>query len=477
MVEAGMTSPKVRRTGLVAAVLLLLGFATACQPGGTSVTTDPALYPGFQPSVVDYVNRCDPEVDTEVTVSVPAGTTASVDGQPAQGGSFTAQVDQGIGDRFSIRITDGAGTRTHHVRCLPADFPTWSAQRTGTPQAQYYATALIQGFSPAYQVVFDTNGVPVWWTKQKNPSFLFEPLPNGHIALELIDGPTQELSSTGAVARTIDTVDGPSDFHDVRLLPDGNYVLATAQRQQADLSAWGQPNDVTVINHVFQVLTPAGDLVWSWDTAQHIPVSETTSSWRTEPEPVTGLADPWHYNSVEWTGDGFIVSFRHLDAIYKIDYPSGAISWKIGGTPRAESLVVVGDPVFTGGGSFSGQHDARLLPDGTVTLYDNGSRATPARSPRAVRYRLDLTARTATHVEQVTDPGSPFSGCCGSARKLPGGNWVVGFGGTPWFTEQRPDGSRVIRFSGTFVYRAVPILPGRIAPSAFRAGMDAQYAS
>jgi hypothetical protein len=94
-----------------------------------------------------------------------------------------------------------------------------------------------------------------------------------------------------------------------------------------------------------------------------------------------------------------------------------------------------------------------------------------------VRYRLDLTARTATLLEQVTDPGSNNSGCCGSARRLPGGNWVVGFGGTPGFTEQRPDGSRVIRFTGTFVYRAVPILPGRIAPSAFRAGMDAQYAS
>jgi hypothetical protein len=138
---------------------------------------------------------------------------------------------------------------------------------------------------------------------------------------------------------------------------------------------------------------------------------------------------------------------------------------------------VVNDAVFTGGGSFSGQHDARLLPDGTVTLFDNGSRANPTRNPRAVRYRIDTTAKTATLLEQITDPGSVFAGCCGSARKLPGGNWVVGFGGSPVFTEQRPDGSRVFRFVGTFVYRAVPILPGQYTASAFRAGMDEQYAA
>jgi hypothetical protein len=466
-----------RRLGLVAAVLLVVGLATACEPSSPSVTTDPALYPAFQSSVADYVNRCDPQEPTDVDVTAPSGTTVSVDGQPANTGHFTAQVDQDVGDRFTIRVKTGSGTTTYHVRCLPADFPQWSAERTGTPQAQFYATSLIQGFSFAYQAVFDTNGVPVWWTRTKNFSFLFEPHPDKRIAILTVDGPMQALSPTGQVARTLDTIDGPTDFHDARLLPDGNYVLATAHKQQADLTAWGQGNDVTVINHVFQVLSPAGDLIWSWDTSQHIPVTETTPSWRTEPEPVTGLADPWHYNSVEWTGDGFIVSFRHLDAIYKINYPSGTIAWKIGGIPRPESLVVVNDAVFTGGGSFSGQHDARLLPDGTVTLFDNGSRANPTRNPRAVRYRIDTTAKTATLLEQITDPGSVFAGCCGSARKLPGGNWVVGFGGSPVFTEQRPDGSRVFRFVGTFVYRAVPILPGQYTASAFRAGMDEQYAA
>ena len=470
--------PHRRRIGLVAAAVLIVGFATACEPSDPSVTTDPALYPVYQASVVDYVNRCDPQQPTDVSVTAPSGTTVSVDGQPARSGTFTAEVVQAVGDRFTIRVTTGSGTRTHHVRCLPPDFPQWEADRTGTPQAQFYATSLIEGFTPAYQTVFDTNGVPVWWTRNKVPSFLFEPLANKGFALAPFpNGPGEVRSVTGAVTQTVAPEGGPIDFHDLQLLPNGNYVLATAQQENKDLTAWGLGSSVPVVNHVFQVITPAGDVIWSWDVSEHIPVTETTASWRAEPEPLTGRADPWHYNSVQWAGNGFIISFRHLDAIYKVDYPSGNISWKIGGTARPERLSVLNDPVFTGGGSFSGQHDARLLADGTVTLFDNGSKASPARSPRAVRYRLDLTARTATLLEAVTDPDRVSAPCCGSSRKLPGGNWVIGWGGNSFFTEQRPDGSRVFQLRGTFVYRAVPILPGRFEPSAFRAGMDAQYAA
>jgi len=158
-------------------------------------------------------------------------------------------------ERFSIRITTCSGTTSYNVRCLPGDFPSWEAERTGTPQAQFYATSLIQGFSPGYQAVFDTNGVPVWWGRTKKASFLFEPLPNKHFMTALTDGPGPELSLTGQVVRTVNTVGAPGDFHDIRLLPDGNYVRATATQQQGDLSSWGQSSNATVVDPVIQVIT------------------------------------------------------------------------------------------------------------------------------------------------------------------------------------------------------------------------------
>jgi hypothetical protein len=70
----------------------------------------------------------------------------------------------------------------------------------------------------------------------------------------------------------------------------------------------------------------------------------------------------------------------------------------------------------------------------------------------------------------------PQSGCCGSARRLPGGHWVTGWGFNNNFAEYTSDGTRVFRLIGTFVYRAIPILPGEFTREEFRNGMDARYA-
>jgi Arylsulfotransferase (ASST) len=214
-------------------------------------------------------------------------------------------------------------------------------------------------------------------------------------------------------------------------------------------------------------------VVWSWDTADHIPVAETDPQWRAPPNQPS--YDPYHWNSIEATPTGFILSFRHLDAIYNIDKATGSIIWKLGGSTRPESLSIANDPVFTGGSHFGGQHDARLLGDGTVTLHDNGSGL--GRAPRAVRYQINAGAHTATMLEQQTDPIVPSSGCCGSARRLDGGDWVVGWGGTKSMSELTNNGTRVflLQFAAGFLYRAVPVPPGVLDRAALRAGMDAQY--
>ena len=87
---------------------------------------------------------------------------------------------------------------------------------------------------------------------------------------------------------------------------------------------------------MIEELTPAGDVVWSWDTADHIPVAETDPQWRSAP--ALGALDPYHWNSIEATATGFIVSFRHLDAVYNIDKATGDIVWKLGGSTTPESM-------------------------------------------------------------------------------------------------------------------------------------------
>lgn len=181
--------------------------------------------------------------------------------------------------------------------------------------------------------------------------------------------------------------------------------------------------------------------------------------------------DPVHMNSLELSGATLVFSARHADAVYAVDRGTGAVVWKLGGTPSPESLAFVGDPY----GGFGGQHDARILPDGTLTLHDNGTGL--GRPPRAVRYRLDLAARTATLVEQITDPSVTASACCGSARRLDDGHWLVAWGSNPLVAEYAPDGTRVMElaFATGFSYRANPVPAGAVTAGQLRVAMDAMH--
>ena len=137
-------------------------------------------------------------------------------------------------------------------------------------------------------------------------------------------------------------------------------------------------------------MSPNDQVVWDWKSQDHIALEETGRFWRRSVNKPT----PWgydilHWNSIELAGDSVIASFRHLDAVYKIRKSTGNIVWKLGGTPTPRSLTVERDPR---GNTFGAQHDARLLPDGTVTVFDNRTNLGQKR-PRAVRFRIDEAGR------------------------------------------------------------------------------------
>ncbi len=477
----------VRRSGsrrlgasLLAVAFVALGL-TACLPPPpgtpTAITTEPALFPAFRSDVLDYVIRCDPNSPVAVHVTTPTGTFVQVNGGYPRSGVFGVWVPQNVGQRFTMVVTTDAThniSTTYNVRCLPTDFPAWSSTNAGPTGAEWYLTTPVVA-QQGRPVIFDTNGVPMWWGSPSGAIFN-DLLSDGNIG-SVVNGGIEEHGLDGSLVRSVQTVGGPADAHDGLLLPNGNFALVTKTiLPGVDLTAIGGPADTTIVDPVIEEVTPDGTVVWSWDAFDHIPVTEMDPQWRGQ-YVVSGTApyDVYHWNSIEDTGSGFIVSFRHLDAVYDIDQTSAAIVWKLGGSTVPGSLTVNGDPVFTGGSHFGGQHDARLLADGTVTLFDDGTNL--GRAPRAVRYQIDAGAHTATLVESVTDPGIPASICCGSARKLSQGDWVIGWGGTDTGTENI-NGTRhfSITLPGGIMYRLIPIAPGRLSRTALRAAMDAQYA-
>jgi hypothetical protein len=489
--------------GLAVVVLLLGVVAAGCKPPPPPpplFTTSPALFPDFNTSVSDYVSRCSSSAPVQVSVNAPQGTTVSVDGQPAQGGTFSAQVTRAVGKSFTVVAQTSSGSSTYYVRCLPADFPTWTTARSGSTQAEYYITVPFTSlFGSNYPTIFDNDGVPIWWAPSRSTVFA-ELLPDGNVAWTLNAGGAEEHSLDGTLVRSINTVGSSSDFHDLVHLPNGDDLLATNTLVAGvDLStAWGAssgcPSNATVTDPVIQEVNSQGSVVWSWDTMANIPVTETDPQWRSTICTGASPYDVYHWNSIDPTTEpttsdpGLILSFRHLDAVYNVDQTltnpltlkPGLILWKLGGTTPTnptESLTIKSDPVFAGGSHFGGQHDPRMLSDGTLTLHDNGTNL--GRPPRVVRYQIDATARTATLLESLGDPLVSSSGCCGSARRQSGGDWVVAWGGSHVATELTASGTRVflLQFDSSNLYRALPIPYGRLDRAALRAAMDTQFAS
>jgi hypothetical protein len=459
----------------------------------TRIASTPALTPPFDPAISDYTVACD---GTPLTVSgrTAAGTTVAVDGGSAEVGGFEAEVPLQPEQAFAFSVDAGGQESEHHVRCLPSDFPAWEYERLATPSHGFYVVTPTFAFTPGvakpYVVIFDDHGVPLWWHSDS-------PAPPNDAKL-LIDeeddtvrvvwwgapvgGDAYEIRDLeGNLLEAVRTTTGRIDTHEFQVTPSGNYLITSYQpREHVALTAFGGAADATVTDAVIEEVSPAGDLLWIWNSKDHIGLEETGRWWPTALKAAEG-ADIVHMNAVEPVGeDAVMISNRHNDAVYKVDKDSGEIVWKLGGTWTPKSLTVKNDP--QGAYPLGGQHDVRLQPDGTITIHDN--RTNLPGPPRSVRYEIDEVAKTATLVEEVTDPLAPSSICCGSSRRSPDGSWLFSWGGRSLVTEFDAAGQRTFKleFGGAFSYRAVPApergtLPvdSALTVEALRAGMDSMH--
>ena len=229
------------------------------------------------------------------------------------------------------------------------------------------------------------------------------------------------------------------DLHEFQLTPRGTAFISVYHAVPADLTSVGGPDHGWVYDSIVQELDVAtGRLVFEWHSLAHVPLAESLQAGN---EPARHASkerpfDYFHVNSVaDAPGGDVLVSGRNTSAIYRIAR-DGHVVWRLGG--RASDF---GPPAAV---KFRFQHNARLQPDGTLSLFDNG--AIPKVEPysRPIVLRLDEAARRAKIVESFVHPqkiSSPFEG---NLQLLPDGGALVGWGGVPKVTEFTQDGG--VRF-------------------------------
>jgi hypothetical protein len=448
-----------------------------------SVSLNTKLAPAYEAAITDYTTTCSAG-SVSVTTDVPSGLSVKVDGKAAKTGKSTVKLKLKAGQRFQIVV---AG-QVKSIRCTPKGFPVMTA--TGTlPAVSPFMAISIPNIGAAkypYAIITDARGVPVWWKTAPGKTVMdTKVLPGGLVGFwtgdlsgDTGDGPFSIYRLNGTLARDVNVAQGEGDAHEAYFAGSGNvYRISDYVEQHADTTPAGGPADNSVKRSVIQEIDPSGKVVWSWDPKDHIAMSESRN-WASLISGMTpGKAiDLMHFNSIEEDGSGgLILSARHLDAVYRINKADGSITWKLGGTQTDKSLTILGD-----GGKFlvnlSGQHDARVQPDGTVTIYDNGSMW--GRAPRATRWQVNVNAQTATLVEEVTDREMTSSAAGGSARRLSDGSWLIAWCNRPNVRAYAPDHGLVFDLrlpTGYGAYRAAPVSASQMTRFALVAGMDAQY--
>ncbi len=396
---------------------------------------DTSMRPAFDPRITEYGLQCAERDVVTVSFSAPPGTRMSVNGvQPAPGrdGAAAVSVTPESDVAVTVSAPDGAHT-TYTVHCMPPEL--W-AIRTDPDPARPLEALLALATGP-WAAVIDEHGVSRAHVRAEGGAagFYLRPFGNGpdlrwaHFG-QLPESERKEPDERLrrwqvrgrdlAPLRTVSTAPPltATGRHDFRLLADGSTLLMTYEPSVRDLRALPFPDadgnpfgaEVEMEDSAIQLLDPDGSVLWTWSSWGRLPLQDCAQH---------RFPGDWaHVNSIEWTDEGVLASFRGCSTVVMIDphaTPGEEIVWRIGASNLGREdwqerglgpppLRIVGDPE----GAFCGQHAAQLLPPPLglrlprLPMFDNGAACvTDPRTgqplgrksgiySRAVEYALDL---------------------------------------------------------------------------------------
>jgi hypothetical protein len=430
---------------------------TACTSGGTicvggncthaplaSLSVSPLiLRPAFSPSIYDYAVVCSPETNTltlDMTAVAEGAVSLSQPSTTAWAPSASTTVSLTESQAAVVLARDATGfTQQYWIRCLPHDFPLLVARAhptvgSATPGWYLIGNLFVAAGSGPYAMIIDANGTPIWYHRmtsdQGNPTIV-TPLPDSTVGMTTTSNPsigTLYLLNTWTT-QPINTVGIPLDNHELRLLPNGDFMLLSYPMltgvNLTGLKDYG--SNSTILDCAVQEVDPQGNLVWDWRASNHIePAMESAAPAGAGTD--TSPADVYHCNSIDVNAGGdVLISFRHMNAVLLVSKTTGNVVWKLGGTAYnkdgAQILTIQDDPE----GAFYLQHDARFRPNGDISLFDDHPVAAGVTGgARGVEYALDFGAGRASVVWQYQrSAGSAF---LGSFRRYADGSNLIGWG-------------------------------------------------
>jgi Arylsulfotransferase (ASST) len=365
---------------------LLDRFAIAYQD--TITTTPEAIHPGSPSDIQDFHSRPDlrpPAV--AVTASSPA---------VAPGDEFVAPYD-GPGQSGPMILDPSGGL--------------------------IWFKALPRGTSATNLRVQEYGGKPVltWW--------------QGDISVHGF-GLGEDVIADSAYAEIAHVKAGnglQADLHEFQLTPQGTALVTAYDPILCNLSSVGGSSDGAVTDGTFQEIdVRTGLVMFQWTSLDHVALEESYSQANTSD---TALPfDFFHINSINLDQDGsLLISARNTWTTYDIQPQTGQIAWQLGGKHSSFAMAP--------GTATAWQHDPRELANGSFSIFDNGASPTVHSQSRGIVVSLEPQSKTATLISQLTHPVPISAKSQGNVQALANGDWFVGWGEVPDFSELSPTGA------------------------------------
>ena len=333
-------------------------------------------------------------------------------------------------------IPDGlSGPAANPADSLPADFPQIQVLVNDAPApGRLFMAPLLRGTPRyAYLTILDEQLLPAGYLRREGSISDFGLQPNGLLTFFDADARAYyAMNSSFAIVDSFRCGNGyATDGHDLRLMPNGHALLMAYDPQIMDMRGIDPAGDsaAVVTGAIVQELDAQKNVVFEWRSWDHFSITDATHTDFTQHR-----VDYAHLNAFDIDLDGSILlSSRHMDEITKISRTTGGVLWRLGG--KNNQFTFLNDTA-----RFSYQHDIRRLPNGNITLFDNGNFHDPPCS-RAVEYRLDEQAMTAQLVWEYRHVPCLQASATGNVQRQPNGNTLISWGTENTVTEVRADGT------------------------------------
>jgi arylsulfotransferase ASST len=342
--------------------------------------------------------------------------------------------------------------KTFRTGSTPAGLPTVGATGDGL-EGEWTLVGMVNATGATHgAMVVNGLGEVVWYHVTDNPVTDFQRQPDGtYTAAEVPASGSgahfDQFDREGRLLRvwTAPPESASTDWHELRLLPGNLALIAGTQTRVMDLSALGGSASATVVGNVLYRVQADGQVVFRWNAFDHLAVDDLDPAV----DVTQGSVDWTHVDAVDVAPDGgYLLTFRNLSQVVKIDAVTGAVIWRLGG--KRSDFTFPDDPL--GGPSFP--HGARELANGNVLLFDNGNgRAT--QESRAVEYALDRQSMQARVAWQYAPSPPRHASDLGFAQRTSAGTTLVTFGTEGHVDEV--DGTGAVKWSLQSSDPAVPI--------------------